>query len=187
MATLQSTSSLIMMMMMITVLLLLLDIPVTLSSSAAPADNIKTKDQYLINNDPSLALEVSDAAEQSFIATWVSSKLPGPPPISNEEQLSDIGPFISPVLSGDLGSMMFQLAAVHVLAQNYSTPCVVAWWDQSDTSLPEQYRPFGGRGEPAPGITLKHTFPALVYVFFEPSYRGVRSNHLSRGDKGSVV
>jgi hypothetical protein len=84
------------------------------------------------------------------------------------------------VLSGGLGNIMLQLAAVHCYAKKYNVPFVVAWWDQSNASLPISYRPFEGRGDPAPGITLKHIFPSLNYASFEPAYRGVRSKELCR-------
>jgi hypothetical protein len=173
-------------LLLLLLLLLLAMAPIVLclsTSRAPPAEEVQRFGAVLWQSDPTLAMEVFDPAEAAVIASWANTKLPGPPLIETEKQLADFGPFISPVLHGDLGSIMFQLAAVHVLAQSYSTTCVVAWWDQSDKSLPEQYRPFGGRGEPAPGITLKHNFPALAYASFEPSYRGVLGKQLCRSER----
>jgi hypothetical protein len=160
------------------VMLLLLFFSFFTSSIAAPAEQDQQRDA-----GHHALLGVSESAKQSLIAVWANARLPGPPLIETEKQLDGVGRFVSPVLSGDLGSMMFQLAAVHCLAQKHDITCVVAWWDQSDTSLPEQYRPFGGQGEPAPGITLKHIFPALVYASFEPPYRGVLSEQLCHSER----
>jgi hypothetical protein len=128
-------------------------------------------------------LNTSETSEH-LLSTWLSAHLPGPPLIENEKQLKAFGPFISPVLSGGLGNIMLQLAAVYGFAKKYKVPFVVAWWDQSDKSLPLSYRPFEGRGDPAPGITLKHIFPSLNYASFEPTYRGVKSKELCYCNKG---
>jgi hypothetical protein len=132
-----------------------------------------------------IALDTSEPFEH-LLTAWASEQLIGPPLFESKEQLDGFGPFISPVLSGGLGHIMLQIAAVYGFSKKYNVPLVVAWWDQSNTSLPRTYRPYGGRGDPAPGITLKHIFPSLRFAKFEPAYRGVTSPDLCRcSEKGN--
>ena len=142
-------------------------------NSAAPLE--AQKDHAPIG-DPDLLPPISARAEQVFLASWAQAKLPGPPLIESEAQLLAAGPFISPVLSGGLGNILLQLATIHTLAKQHSVLCITAWWDQSDAGLRQLYRPYQGRGDPAPGITLKHIFPGLHFVSYEPAYRGVTSS-----------
>jgi hypothetical protein len=113
-----------------------------------------------------------------FLATWRSSTLDGPPVIMSEEELAAAEPFITPVLFGDLGSMLFQIAGTCVIAKPHGLRCVIAWWNQEVCD--QDHLPFGGRGGPAPGITLKHVFPHLDYVGFNPA---TRSESLGSGSK----
>ncbi len=53
----------------------------------------------------------------------------GPPTINSEEELHDLGPYIAPIIYGGLGNVMFQLAAVHVMAKELRVPCVTGWFD----------------------------------------------------------
>jgi hypothetical protein len=156
--------------------------PVAISTSKQSL--LRYRNKHTASFLAEVALNVSET-NRNFISTWASAHLPGPPLIENEEQLLAIGQFISPVLHGGLGNIMLQIASVYRYARKYKVTFVVAWWDQSDTSLSLPYRPFEGRGDPATGITLKHIFPSLNYASFEPAYRGVTKKERCRCDRSS--
>jgi hypothetical protein len=70
--------------------------------------------------------------------------------------------------------MLYQMAAAFVFAKTLNVTCIIAWWDQRDPNLRKPlYLPYEGRSGPAPGITLKHIFPRIHYVDFQPSTRHV--------------
>ena len=46
-------------------------------------------------------------------------------------------------------------------------------------------RPYHGRGDPQPGITLQHIFPNIIFADFNVSYRNV-SGHAVRLDGGEA-
>ena len=98
-----------------------------------------------------------------------------PPNIRTEAELSSITRYISPVLAGGFGNILFELAASHSVALRLNVTCLVAWWDQEHVQSP-LHRPYHGRGDPVPGITLKHVFPNIVYVDFNPAYRNVQEH-----------
>jgi hypothetical protein len=123
----------------------------------------------LVFCSPLPSLDISNHASTQFIATWRSTQHGGPTVIASEEQLTAAQPFVTPILHGGLGRVLFQIAGAHVLAKRHNVTCVIAWWNQQHAT--DEYKPFGGRGEPAPGITLKHMFPAIFYVDFEPQAR----------------
>ena len=123
----------------------------------------------LAASSPLPSIDVSQHAMTQFIATWRSTQHGGPAVISSEEQLTAAQPFVTPVLHGGLGHVLFQIAGAHVLAKRHNVTCVIAWCHQQQAT--NEYKPFGGRGEPLPGITLKHMFPAISYVDIEPQTR----------------
>lgn len=123
----------------------------------------------LAASSPLPSIDVSQHVAARLIATWRSTQHGGPAVISSEEQLTAAQPFVTPVLHGGLGHVLFQIAGAHVLAKRHNVTCVIAWWHQQHAT--NEYKPFGGRGEPLPGITLKHMFPAITYVDFEPQTR----------------
>ena len=123
----------------------------------------------LAASSPLPSLDVSQRVAARLIATWRSTQHGGPAVISSEKQLTAAQPFVTPVLHGGLGHVLFQMAGAHVLAKRHNVTCVIAWWNQQHAT--NEYMPFGGRGEPLPGITLKHMFPAITYVDFEPQTR----------------
>lgn len=84
-------------------------------------------------------------------------------------------PFLTPVLYGGVGDVLFQIAGVSVAAKARGDACIIAWWDE-DTAT-GAYAPFDG---PLPNITLKNVFPNINYATFYPSHRGVA--HLSLKD-----
>lgn len=89
--------------------------------------------------------------------------------------------FVSPVLSGGLGNCMYQMAASHVLARRLRVPCIVAWWDQRE-STSDLFRRFQDRGDPYPGITLGAIFPNLIYVDFDPEFHNVQHGNQTLSD-----
>jgi hypothetical protein len=96
-------------------------------------------------------------------------------PLRSDEEIDALkGRFISPILKGGFGNILFELAAAHAVAKQVGVPCLVAWWDQSKAK--HFYRPYHGRGDPAPGITLKHIFPNLLYADFMPTFRNTTAH-----------
>jgi hypothetical protein len=113
------------------------------------------------------------AISQEYLEQWQRLPLDVKESLKTEEDINAVGPYISPVLQGGLGNMMFELASAHSIAKQAGVPCVVAWWDQSVAF--DELLPYHGRKDPGPGITLKHIFPNLLYVDFKPAYRNVKS------------
>ena len=113
--------------------------------------------------------------EPPFVLKWQQIPVGFPLNIVSEEEISSME-FISPILMGGLGNILFQLAAAHTLALQRNVPCIVAWWDQYPYALASEFRPFGGYPPPAPGITLKSIFPSIRYVDFFPKHRETWAN-----------
>ena len=106
------------------------------------------------------------------VAQWRQLPPGVPPNIHTEEQLDSVGRFVSSIMRGGFGNILFELAASHSVAVRLNVTCLVAWWDQSHVK-DDLYKPYHGRGDPVPGISLKHVFPNIVYVDFFPKYRNV--------------
>ena len=113
------------------------------------------------------------------VAQWRQLPPGVPPNIHTEEQLDSVGRFVSSIMRGGFGNILFELAASHSVAVRLNVTCLVAWWDQANITN-SRYRPFHGRGDPVPGISLKHVFPNIVYVDFFPKYRNVNRYALSQ-------
>ncbi len=110
-------------------------------------------------------------------------KLPKNVPKSIRSQASldafmDERDFIAPILGGDMGDVMFQLAATHTLARQLSRPCLVGWWDQLDTEYLAAHPYYTQLPAPSPNITLKHIFPNIRFVAFLPATLHVHDQEL---------
>jgi hypothetical protein len=107
----------------------------------------------------------------TFLADW--QKLPPENPSAIQAKDFDlITSYVTPILSGGLGNIMYEIAAACTLAHSLSRPCLVGWWDQLRPGLEVEFRPYEGRPDPAPGISLKHIFPNLEFFDFSPdSYK----------------
>jgi hypothetical protein len=114
--------------------------------------------------------------ERRLSENWQVLPPSAPALIETEEDLSAIKRFISPIMTGGLGNMMFGLAAAHAVAKQVNAICIVAWWDQLRSTTLAKTLPYHGRGDPAPNITIKHIFPNLHYVSFYPRTRHVTAH-----------
>ena len=103
---------------------------------------------------------------------WRALPSRSPPNIMTEQELSDMKAFYSPVLFGSFAMNLFQISATCAIALEAGVECVIAHWDQQ-APRGAMYLPYGGGPPPAPGITLKHIFPNLRFVGFNPSFRDV--------------
>jgi hypothetical protein len=97
--------------------------------------------------------------------------------IVSETDLLSLTPYVAPVLSGGFGNILYEIAAGCVLAKRLGVPCVIAWWDQDKPGLDREFMPYDGRGDPAPGISIKHIFPMLLYADFQPATRYVTEDN----------
>ena len=102
-------------------------------------------------------------------------------PIHTEDELKKYNKFVSPVLTGGLGNMMYEMAFAHAIAKQIGVPCIIAWWEQSNPNLDDKCRPYHGRGDPAPGISIKHIFPNILYVDFFPKIRHIAGQSFGVG------
>ena len=96
------------------------------------------------------------------------------PVLSSDHDLAEL-PYIAPVLSSDLGDILFQIAAATSMARAAGVRCVVGWWDQQAASA--MHRPSSVLQDyMRHGITLHHMFPFLPnYADYEPAERRVTS------------
>eukprot|EP00048_Salpingoeca_helianthica_P020693 m.247492 g.247492 ORF g.247492 m.247492 type:complete len:360 (-) comp51358_c0_seq1:23-1102(-) len=100
---------------------------------------------------------------------WFDGRNMGPASINSLAELESLGKHVAPVLYGGLGNQLFQLAALHVYARSVGVPCVVGWFDHWNRKISNSFEPWGGHPPPAPGITIKDTFPAIRYFTMVPS------------------
>lgn len=106
-----------------------------------------------------------------FLADWQQLP-PESPPVIQAKDFELITSYVTPILSGGLGNIMYEIAAACTLAHSLSRPCLVGWWDQLRPGLEVEFRPYEARPDPAPGISLKHIFPNLEFFDFSPdSYK----------------
>lgn len=112
------------------------------------------------------------AVPEDVLAEWQYLPSEAVPNIQTERELRSLQ-YISPILKGGFGNILYELAAAHSFAKLANVSCIVAWWDQSEAD--DIYKPYHGRGDPAPGISLKHIFPNLHFVGFFPRFRDVKS------------
>lgn len=122
--------------------------------------------------------------DAAYHAAWQIIPIQYPASIHTEAELDAVPNLVSPVLGGGLGSIMFKIAGAASLAKERGLDCIIAWWDQ-DPAPAIHYQPFAGRGEPAPGITLKHIFPNIRYADFNPANRNMRVKSLKEGFPGT--
>ena len=118
---------------------------------------------------------------EAMISQWKDIPPDAPQSITTELQLTDFmasSRFVSSIMRGGFGNILFQLAASHSVALKLNATCLVCWWDQRTADA--LHRPFHGRGPPVPGISLKHIFPNIIYVDFYPSSRKVAKRAFSQ-------
>ena len=106
------------------------------------------------------------AVPDDVLQQWLKIPEGVPDNINDETELSQYikAPYVSAILKGGLGNVMFQMASALALAHSRHVNCVIAQWNQAHDDA------FGSRTPPAPGITLKHLFPRIVYVDFLPHF-----------------
>ena len=97
---------------------------------------------------------------------WLKTPAGVPSNISTQTELDEFlkSPYVSAWLVGGFGNELFQIGAALAVAHVFHVNCPIAMWDQDNFNL------YGTRTPPAPGITMKHIFPNIVYVSFLPHW-----------------
>jgi hypothetical protein len=142
-----------------------------LRTSAAASTFIITTTCVLFLSALCTAQSLDDAASIPY-SLWRDLPDAAAPVLSSDHNLAEL-PYIAPVLSSDLGDLLFQIAAATSMARAAGVRCVVSWWDQQTakaahkpSSVLQDYMRHG--------ITLHHMFPFLPnYADFEPAERHV--------------
>jgi hypothetical protein len=123
-------------------------------------------------------VEHPDATAQDKTSPKGWLKLPKnvPKSMRSQIQLDDFTSkheFISPLLGGEFGDVMYQLVAAHTLARQHARTCLVAWWEQLDDAFLDAHPFFKQFPDPAPNITLKNIFPNIRFVNFLPATKHI--------------
>ena len=129
------------------------------------------------------AVHTAVSPPDHVVAQWRQLPPGTPPNIRTEAELNGIPRFVSSIMRGGFGNILFELAASHSVALRLNVTCLVAWWDQEHVR-DAKYLPYHGRGDPVPGITLKHVFPNIVYVDFNPATRNVHKKAFAQSTYG---
>jgi hypothetical protein len=112
-------------------------------------------------------------SRHEYLQAWLTLPPNVPANINNEDELGTINRFLSAIHSGGIGNILFQMAAGYSIAKEINSTCIIGWWDQLSPQLQRRNSPFDGRPPPAPGITLKHIFPNILYLDFFPETRNL--------------
>ena len=115
----------------------------------------------------------SSALREAYLRDWQVLPPDSPPNIKTEAEIEAIARFVSPVLQNGFGNILYQMAAAYSVSLDLGIPCVFGWWDQHKHGQVPRFTPYGGRSPPAPNITLKHIFPNMNYIEFDPATRNV--------------
>ena len=94
------------------------------------------------------------------IAQWMTLPTGTHPTIMREEDLPKS--FISPIMAGGFGNMLFGIATACAAAYDVGVDCVISWWPH-DHPDKKYYHPYGEHGPPAANITLKEIFPNIIF------------------------
>ena len=115
-----------------------------------------------------LTVAVNGRIPANVVADWLVLPPGCPTNIKNLQELEEFKRhhhyFVSGWMVGGFGNELFQMAAALSLSQQRNIACIVGYWDH------ENYNPYGTRTPPAPGITIKHIFPNIIYLDYLPKY-----------------
>ena len=104
----------------------------------------------------------------SALQEWLQFPPGCPTNINNATELEQFkafeGVYVSVYLVGGFGNELSQMAMAITLARQRDIAHIIGHWRH------EYYNPYGTRTPPAPGITMKHIFPNIVYLDYLPKY-----------------
>ena len=135
-------------------------------------DALPYVDWHVVDADMDTSTEAAPTArgeldEAEIKRRWHTLPAGSPPAIQSQEELDRVAPqYISPVLFGDLGSMMYQLAAGHALAKERGLPCIVGWTDS--TKLNKRLAGTTSLNGDSSELTLGNIFPSIQIKNFQP-------------------